>query len=166
MTQSPAEDGASQVGPNADFCFAGPYTHSLDEKGRLALPSIMREELGRSERPDLVMALAYGVSFLTLYPIEEWRKLMEGIEKTRTDTIGRNDALRAFSARVRPLNLDKVGRVLISPEQRASAGLSREVVIIGMGTKIDIWDSVAYEQKKSQDKAVMDEVIMTAGLEF
>jgi MraZ protein len=166
LTQSPAEEGASQISPNGDFCFAGPYTHSLDDKGRLALPSIMREELGRSERPDLVMALAYEVSFLTLYPMEEWRKLMEGIKKTRTDTIGRNDALRAFSARVRPLNLDKVGRVLISPEQRAAVGLNREVVIIGMDTKIDIWDAAVYEQKKSRDKAVMDEVIRTAGLEF
>jgi MraZ protein len=166
LTQPAAEDGVSQISPNADFCFAGPYTHSLDDKGRLALPSILREELGRSERPDLVMALAYEVSFLSLYPIEEWRKLMEGIKKTRNDTIGRNDALRAFSAEVRPLNLDKAGRVLISPEQRAAVGLSREVVIIGMGTKIHVWDAAAYEQKKSQDKAVRDEVIRTAGLEF
>jgi MraZ protein len=151
---------------NSDFCFAGVYTHSLDDKGRLALPSTLREELGRSERPDLVMALAYNAAFLTLYPYEHWRKLMADIRESIPDTTLRNDALRAFSTQVRPLNLDKVGRVLITPEQRASAGLSREVRIIGVGSKIEIWDATGHEQKKPRDEAVLDEVIKTGGLEF
>jgi MraZ protein len=151
---------------NSDFCFAGVYTHNLDDKGRLALPSILREELGRSERPDLVMALAYNASCLTLYPYEHWRKLMADIKESIPDTTLRNDALRAFSTQVRPLNLDKVGRVLITPEQRASAGLSREVRIIGVGSKIEIWDAAGHERKELRDKAVLDEVIKTGGLEF
>jgi MraZ protein len=148
-----------------DFCFSGLYTHSLDDKGRLALPSILREELGRSERPDLVMALAYEAS-LTLYPYEHWRKLMAGIKEAVSDTVRRNDALRSFSTQVRPLNLDKVGRVLLAPEQRAAAGLGREIKIIGVGSKIEIWDAAAYERKEAQDKAVLDELIKTGGLEF
>jgi len=149
----------------SDFCFAGAYTHSLDDKGRLALPSVLREELGRSERPDLVMALAYDV-FLTLYPYEHWRRLMAEIKESIPDTARRNDALRAFSTQVRPLSLDKVGRVLIAPDQRAAAGLSREVRIIGVGSKIEIWDAAGHERKEPLDKAVLDEVIKTRGLEF
>jgi MraZ protein len=150
---------------NSDFCFAGTYTHSLDDKGRLALPSTLREELGRSERPDLLMALVYG-EFLTLYPYEHWRRLMAEIKTAIPDTARRNDALRAFSTQVRPLNLDKAGRVLIAPEQRAAAGLAREVKVIGVGSKIEIWDVAAHERQTPQDKAVLDEVIQTRGLDF
>jgi MraZ protein len=153
------------MNPDSDFCFAGAYTHSLDDKGRLALPSALREELGRSERPDLVMALVYDV-FLTLYPYEHWRRLMAEIKESIPDTARRNDALRAFSTQVRPLNLDKVGRVLLAPDQRAAAGLGREVKIIGVGSKIEIWDAAGYERREPLDKAVLDEVIKTRGLDF
>jgi MraZ protein len=158
--------GGALMSLNPDFCFAGAYTHSLDDKGRLALPSILREELGRSERPDLVMALAYDAAFLTLYPYEHWRKLMTDIKEAIPDTARRNDALRAFSTQVRPLNLDKVGRVLISPEQRAAAGLNREVRLIGVGSKIEIWNAAGHKQQEPLDQAVLDEVIKTRGLEF
>ncbi|MCL2029545.1 MAG: hypothetical protein FWG97_03935 [Deltaproteobacteria bacterium] len=152
---------------NSDFCFTGPYTHSLDDKGRLALPSNLREELGRSERPDLLMARAYDDGFLTLYPYEGWRNLVCEIEGAIPDTTRRNAALRAFSAQVRPLNLDKAGRVLISQEQRAAARLNREVLILGVGSKIEIWDPAIHkQQKESQDKAVLDEIIQTQGLHF
>ena len=150
---------------DSDFCFAGAYTHSLDDKGRLALPSNLREELGRSERPDSLMALSYD-AFLTLYPYEHWRRLMAEIKTSIPDTTRRNDALRAFSTQVRPLSLDKAGRVLIVPEQRAAAGLSREVRVLGVGSKIEIWDAAGYERKESQDRAVLDEIIKTRGLDF
>ena len=158
--------GQHQMSLNSDFCFAGSTIHKLDDKGRFALPSDFREELGRSERPDLVMALAYDIKYLTFYPYEHWRKLMADIEEAMPDTASRNNALRALSTQVRPLSLDKAGRVLISPEQRAAAGLSREVKIIGVGFKIEIWDPSAHEQKERQDKDVLDEVIRTRGLKF
>jgi len=148
----------------SDFCFAGPFTHSLDEKGRFAMPSIFREELGHSERPDLVMALAYDIKYLRLYPYEQWRKLMAEIEEAIPDAGRRNDALRAFSTQVRALNLDKAGRLLLPPELRSAAGLNREIKIIGMGSKIDVWDPAAHEQKESHDKSVMDALIMGQGL--
>jgi MraZ protein len=151
---------------NPVFCFAGSFIHKLDDKGRFALPSDFRDELGRSERPDLVMALAYNVEYLTLYPYEHWRKLMAEIGDAIPDTASRNDALRSLSTRVRPLNLDKAGRVLISPEQRAAVGLGRDVKIIGMGFKVEIWDPAAHERKERQDKDVLDGVINTLGLKF
>ena len=151
---------------NPDFCFAGSTVHKLDDKGRLALPSDFREELGRSERPELVMALVYDIQYLTLYPYEHWRKLMADIEEDMPDTASRNNVLRALSTQVRPLNLDKVGRVLISPEQRAAVGLNREVKIIGVGSKIEIWNPAVHEQKERQDKDVLDEVIRTRRLKF
>jgi len=156
---------------NSDFYFFGDYAHSLDDKGRLALPSGIREELGRSERPELLFAKANGAAetsdtYLTLYPYEHWRKLMAAMEASITDTDRRNAALRAFTKDGRQLNLDKAGRVLISPDQRAAAGLSREVRILGLGSKIQIWDAAGHERKEAQDKAVLDEVTRTLGLNF
>jgi MraZ protein len=150
---------------NSDFCFFGTFAHTLDDKGRLALPSDFREELSRSERPDTVMALAGG-DFLTLYPEEQLRKLMAGIMEGAPDTASRNAALRALSKGSRKLNLDKVGRILISPELRAAAGLTREVSVIGVGSKIQIWDAAGHGRQESQDKAVLSEILANGNLDF
>ena len=150
---------------NAKICFFGDYAHNLDDKGRVALPSGFRDELGRSERPDLLWGLAYG-GHLTLYTEEHWRKLMSDIETTIPDSDRRNMVLRALAVGGRALSLDKAGRILISTDQRTVAGLSREVKILGLGSKIQIWDKLAYERQELPDKAVLDEVYQTQGLNF
>ena len=122
------------------------------------MPSIFREELGRSERPDLLWALPNpnnNGDWLTLYTDEHWRELTEAIEAAANDTEDRNRVLLALADEGRRLSLDKAGRVLISPEQRSAAGLNREVMILGLGSKIQVWDKLAYERQAPQNKEVL-----------
>jgi len=150
---------------DSKLIFYGEYDHSLDDKGRLALPSSFREELGRSERPDILIAWAYG-GYLTLYAEKHWRELLEKIEETTPDTSLRNQTLRGLASSGRSLTLDKAGRVLISSDQRVAAGLNREVKILGLGSKIQIWDLAVYKLQAAQDMAVLDEIYKTKGLNF
>ena len=133
-----------------NFNLAGSATHSLDDKGRLALPSKFREELRQSEKPEEVMALASRDGSVTLYPHEQWLEIVRGIREI--PEIPKRDAVsRQIISKAESLTLDKAGRILISPRQRAAAGLNREVELLGCGFKIEIWDQARLERQTALD---------------
>ena len=123
------------------FSFMNTYTHTLDDKGRLALPGRFRDELQKSERPDEVVALPNESGFLTLYPHEHWQKV-EADLRAIEDTDEREAALEYFVGNSDRLTLDKNGRLLISPRFRELTGLDKEVDVVGLSFKIKIRPSV------------------------
>jgi len=119
------------------FSFMNTYPHTLDDKGRLALPGRFRDELQKSERPDEVVAFPSEDGYLTLYPHEHWQKVEADI-RAIDDTEERELALDYYMANTDRLTLDKNGRLLISPRHREMTGLSREVDVVGLSFKIKI----------------------------
>lgn len=118
------------------FSFMSSYPHTLDDKGRLALPGKLRDELQKSERPDEVVALPNTESgCLTLYPHEHWRKVEEGVRAIE-DSDERDKTLAHFHANAERLTLDKAGRLLLPNMHRKAAGLEREVMVVGQLFKI------------------------------
>lgn len=114
--------------------FLGEYQHSLDAKGRIIVPSRFREGLG--ERFIATKGLD---NCLFLYPMEEWKTIEE---KLRTLPFTRADVrsfARFFFSGAAELEIDKQGRILLPPNLRDYAGIEKELFIIGVGSRVEIW---------------------------
>ena len=119
----------------------GEYEHSLDAKGRLIMPSKLRDDIGEK------FIITKGLDgCLFAFSIEEW-KIFE--QKLRSLPISNKDA-RAFSrfffAGAMDCEIDKQGRFLISSNLREFAGLTKEVVIVGLDSRIEIWSKDKWQK--------------------
>lgn len=125
--------------------FRGEYQHAIDEKGRLIIPSRFREELG-----DRFIATKGLDNCIWVFPFAEWES-MEA--KLLTLQITRPDArafVRFFSSGATECTFDKQGRILIPASLREYAGLEREVVVIGVITRAEIWSKSRWEEYSRQ----------------
>ena len=131
--------------------FMGEYEHSVDSKGRLIIPARFREELGEG------FVMTKGLDgCLFVYPAEEWHKLETKIHETPMTTKDARKFMRFFFAGAAICEIDKQGRTLIPPSLRAYAGLSKDVVLAGVSTRIEIWDKKLWDETNSYED--MDEV--------
>ncbi len=110
----------------------GKYTHSLDAKNRLIIPSKLKEQLG-----DKITILRGSDKCLTLYSAEEWEKYAKKISelpKTKVRELTRY--LYSNSLEVQP---DSQGRVMIPPEMLKYAEIEKNIITVGCGTYAEIW---------------------------
>lgn len=131
----------------------GEYNHSIDSKGRLIIPAKFREILGDS------FVITKGLdNCLFVYPDNEW-KLFE--EKLRTLPLTNKNArtfTRFFLGSAVEGVLDKQGRVLISSALRDFAGLEKEVVLVGVLDRVEIWDKAKWDESNAEVEANMDDI--------
>lgn len=131
----------------------GEYNHSIDSKGRLIIPAKFREILGDS------FVITKGLdNCLFVYPDNEW-KLFE--EKLRTLPLTNKNArtfMRFFLGSAVEGVLDKQGRVLISSALRDFAGLEKEVVLVGVLDRVEIWDKAKWDESNAEVEANMDDI--------
>ena len=133
--------------------FIGEYAHTIDEKGRLIMPAKFREELGVN------FIVTKGLDgCLFVYSKTEWTNLEE---KLKTLPFTSKDA-RAFNrflfAGAIECELDKQGRILISQNLREAAKLIKDVVIIGVGTRLEIWSKETWENYCDDSETTPDEI--------
>lgn len=133
--------------------FMGQYSHSLDEKGRLTVPSKFRESLG------LQFVVTKGLDgCLYAYPMEEWKKIETKFSETPLTSKDARKFSRFFFASACEMEIDKQGRVLIPQNLRDYAGLLKDVTLAGMLNRIEIWDSKRFEEGSSYDEDEMDDI--------
>ena len=124
----------------------GEYTHSIDAKGRVIVPSKFRSELG--ERFILTKGFdgcLYG------YSLEEWKTIEDKI-KTLPLVTGKDarNFTRFFFSSAIECELDSQGRILISPGLREFAGLEKDIVTIGVSSRIEIWSKAKWDAYNSE----------------
>lgn len=124
--------------------FRGRFEHTIDEKGRLSIPSKFRETL--SVRGENELILTDFDSCLTAYPRDEWRELEEKMKKLSMIQKDVRNFLRLFYSSATEAPLDSQGRILIPPQMRERAKLDREVVLLGLLNKIEIWDKKSWQE--------------------
>lgn len=114
--------------------FLGEYQHSIDEKGRVIMPARFRDQLG----PNFIITRGLD-GCLFVYPAAEWEKLSQEVQ---TLPLAKKDA-RAFSRMLfsgaAEGECDKQGRVSLPANLREYAGIERDVVSIGVSSRIEIW---------------------------
>jgi len=120
--------------------FMGEFQHSIDDKGRLIIPAKFREALGAS------FVITRGLDqCLFVYPRSEWEILET---KLKTLPFTRSDArafTRFFFSGATECDLDKQGRANIPSNLREYAKLNRECVVIGVSSRVEIWDKQAWD---------------------
>ena len=119
----------------------GEYKHSIDAKGRLAMPAKLREELG--ERFTVTKGLD---GCLSVYPEKEWEALEDRIRGLGNGEKARR-VKRYYFANAFDAQLDAQGRILIPPALRDHAGLVKEVSILGSDPYVEIWDTEAWRRE-------------------
>ena len=129
----------------------GEYEHSLDAKGRLIMPAKLREDIGEK------FIITKGLDgCLFAFSLEEWKNFEQ---KLRSLPISNKDA-RAFSrfffAGAIDCEIDKQGRFLISSNLIEFAELTKEVVIIGMDSRLEIWSKDKWQN--TDDEISADEI--------
>ncbi len=120
--------------------FLGTYSPKLDEKGRIILPAKFRDELAEG----LVMTKGQE-HCLYLFSQKEFEALHEKIRQAPVTSKQARDFLRVFLSGASDETPDKQHRVTIPPPLRSYAGLERELVVIGAGSRAEIWDAESWQ---------------------
>ena len=125
----------------------GNQPSKLDEKNRLVIPAKMRGELG--DHFFVTVGAVCGLPCLTIYSEEQWQAIMDKYDALSPGDQAEEAALIFMNAS--ECNMDKMGRISLSPYQMEYAGIRREVVVSGRSKHADIWDvdtfKVCQEQK-------------------
>ncbi len=133
--------------------FMGEYDHNTDAKGRLFVPSKFRDELGQK------FVVTKGLDgCLFAYGEEEWHRVEEGLKNIPLTSKSGRQFQRFFFAGAAELEVDGQGRILIPAKLREYAGITKEVVSVGVDTKIEIWSKERYEGMETSYEE-MDEIM-------
>lgn len=113
----------------------GKYEQNIDAKGRVNIPAKFRSVLGDS------FVVAFGAVFdencVNVYPMEQWDAFMGRV--AQVDSEDRAMLMRYIQAHSAECALDTQGRAVIPPDIRRDAGLSKEIIVVGEHTKVEIW---------------------------
>lgn len=130
----------------------GTYHHNIDVKGRMSFPTKLRDILGEK----FYVTKCIKQKCLTIYSKDEWEKLSAKVAEMPEST-GGLDIKRWLFAGAGELIPDKQGRVLIPSELREFAGLTKDVVVIGLDDKAEIWDKDLWDAQ--QQNIDMDKLL-------
>ena len=131
--------------------FMGEYNHTLDAKGRLIIPSKFREILG-----DAFVVTKGLDGCLFVYDNEEWQRFEEKLRSLPITNKEARQFVRFFLAGATEAEVDKQGRILIPNVLREFAGLAKDVVLVGVGSRIEIWGRERFEDTAAFED--MDEI--------
>ncbi len=123
--------------------FRGRFDYSIDEKGRINLPSRFREVLNANYDERLIVTTFD--SCLWAYPVSEWQAIEEKIAALPQFRAEVKALQRVFVSGATECLLDKQGRIIIPPSLRDYADLKKDVVFVGMTKRIEIWAKERWE---------------------
>ena len=127
------------------FNLIGTYECKADVKGRVMVPIALKKQIAPVSAQGFVIKRAVFQPCLELYPMEEWRLLMEKMGKLNRFNRKNNDFIRRFTAGVKTIEIDAAGRLLIPKNLSSFAGIDKEIVISSAINIIEIWDKNKYE---------------------
>ena len=131
--------------------FMGEYNHTIDAKGRLIVPAKFREILGDN------FIVTKGLDgCLFVYPNDEWTRFEEKLKSLPLTNKNARQFTRFFLAGAAACEVDKQGRILLPVPLREYAALGKDVVLIGMAGRVEIWSKERFDQESTYDD--MDDV--------
>lgn len=131
--------------------FFGTFNHAIDAKGRTSLPARFREALAAAGEAKLVLTQYPHWRAVQALPHSVWKELEKRVlEASPLDARAQKNILRFYST-AHEVDLDVHGRVLVPPALREYAALSKDVVWVGMGRTIHLFDRAGYEEQMGQE---------------
>ena len=131
----------------------GEYEHSLDVKGRLILPAKIREDMG-----DKFIVTKGLDGCLFGFSQNEWTNFEEKLKTLPLTNKNARDFVRFFLSGATECEIDKQGRFLITSNLREYATLEKDAIIIGVGTRIEIWNREKWKSYNSDENISADEI--------
>jgi len=126
--------------------FMGEYQHSIDNKGRLIIPAKFREELGDT------FVITKGLdNCLFVYPNFEWKIFEEKLKTLPITNANARKFVRFFLAGAVECNVDKQGRILIPNNLRNYSGIDKDVILIGVTNRVEIWSKENWDKYNNED---------------
>lgn len=138
--------------------FVGTYEHSLDEKGRVVLPSVFRAHL--AERG----FVSQYESCLGLWTPDEFQKVADRLTEKVREGATSVYAVRAFAANAHEVRPDSQGRIVLPQRLREYAGLTRDVIIIGALERIEIWDAARWREISASSDESLTQAVAELGI--
>lgn len=137
--------------------FVDEYERQIDDRGRIILPARLRDDVCGT----VYITQSPSEKCLHLYTEDEWCRVAEKVNLLPTAT-DRNAAafVRLFFGKATAVSVDKQGRIPIAKRLAEFAGLSRDVVLVGANTRLEIWDTALWEQYQG----ALSESFMTDGI--
>ena len=126
--------------------FQGASSLSLDAKGRLSVPTRHRDVLNATAAGQLTMT-KHPDGCLMIFPRPEWEKFRERVAALPASA---QWFKRMVLGNAMDVEMDGTGRVLVSPELRATVGITRDTLLLGMGSHFELWDKPTYDAKEAQ----------------
>ncbi len=131
----------------------GEFVHSVDLKGRVIIPSKFRSDLGES------FIVTKGLdNSLFIYSKNEWETFELKLKQLPLTNPNARNFIRFFFSGATLCSLDKLGRINIPQNLLDYAGLSKDVVIIGVSTRVEIWDKTKWNEYMSTDNLDLNEI--------
>ena len=131
--------------------FMGEYDHTIDAKGRVIIPSKFREELGNE------FVVTKGLEqCLFVYSQEEWQRIETNFREKPLTSKDARKFMRFFFAGAATCEVDKQGRVLLPANLREYAGIEKDVVSVGVLSRVEIWSKERWAD--NSDYEDMDEI--------
>jgi MraZ protein len=138
--------------------FIGEYSHSIDAKKRLALPSKFRSELGGK------VVVTRGLDeCLFIYPMKVWEGLAEKLGSLPVGEAGTRSFIRLMLSGATDVDTDSQGRVLLPEYLKDYAGLDKEVTVAGVFNRLEVWDTKKWSAYKSDAEKNSGEIAERLG---
>lgn len=133
--------------------FIGEFSHAVDVKGRMSMPAKFRENLGES------FFITKGLDHcLFVFPESEWRLFEEKLKTLPLTNKNARAFVRMFFAGATEGSFDKQGRILVPQTLRDHADIDKEVTVIGVGERIEIWSDTNWESYNDPENISYDEI--------
>lgn len=131
----------------------GEYQHSIDEKGRMAVPAKFRKTLSGG------VVVTKGLdACLHLYPMDEWTKFADKVSKLSINQADHRAFSRLMLAGASHAEIDSQGRILIPEYLRSFAGLKEKAVVVGLYSRAEIWDEEKWKSYRGKVEEKADEI--------
>lgn len=131
--------------------FQGETAITIDDKGRLAVPTAFRDVVARECGNRLVLTYnPFESGSLYLYPQQVWERVRDQVNALpKAKKVNRNMQLKLVGAAM-PLELDGSGRITVPASHRAAVGIEKKAVLLGMGEKFELWSEQAHHAQIRQ----------------
>jgi len=141
----------------------GVHDQKVDNKGRVLFPSALKRQLSSEIQNGFVLKKGVFEMYLELYPMSEWMKEIDGVDKLNRFDEENSEFIRLFMDGIRILELDDAGRLLIPKDLMIWAGIEKDVVLSASISRIEIWDKAKYDEnisKKSKGFSKLAQKVM------
>ncbi len=138
--------------------FIGEYKHSLDDKGRIAIPSKFRHQLTKGA----VVTRGLDTS-LFLFPKKEWDKLAQKLASLPLGQSNSRAFARLMLAGAMDVDMDKQGRVVLPEYLREYAGMKKNLILAGLFNRLELWDEQKWQTYKKKVESDADSVAEKLG---